>query len=233
MGLVALRRPLLAWDARAAAGAHRYLANSSAVRDAIRRIYGLEAEVVHPPPTLDPEGPREEVPGIEAGFVICVARLLPYKNVDAVVRAFADLPRERLVVVGDGPEQRRLKAAAGPNVTFAGRVTDAQLRWLYGACLALIAASREDFGLTPLEAASFGKPSAVLRGGGYLDTVVGHETGLFFDVATPRSVAATVQQLLAGLPPPRCFVRMPRDSPRTGSSSDSGRSSPRSEVVTG
>ena len=201
LGLAALRRPLLTWDARAAAGAHRYLANSSVVRDAIRRIYGVDAEVVHPPHTLDPDGPREEVPGIEPGFVICVARLLPYKNVDVVVGAFAHLPGERLVVVGEGPERRRLEAAAGPNVTFAGRVTDAQLRWLYAGCRALVAAGREDYGLTPPEAASFGKPSAVLRGGGYLDTVVEHETGLFFDEATPRSVAATVEQLLAGSPP--------------------------------
>ncbi len=199
-GLAALRRPLLAWDARAAAGAHRYLANSHVVRDAIRRIYGLEAEIVHPPHTLDPRGPHEKVAGIEAGFVLCVARLLPYKNVDAVVEAFRALPDERLVVVGDGPERHRLEAGAGPNVTFAGKVTDAQLRWVYAGCRALVTASREDYGLTPLEAASFGKASAVLRGGGFLDTVVEQETGLFFDEVTPTSIAATLRDLLAASP---------------------------------
>ena len=202
LGLASLRRPLLAWDTRAAAGAHRYLANSRVVRDGIRRAYGIEADVLHPPHTLGPTGRQEEVPGIDPGFVLCVARLLPYKNVDAVVEAFAHLPGERLVVAGDGPERRRLEAMAGPNVTFAGRLRDAQLRWLYGASTALVAASREDYGLTPLEAASFGKPSAVLRAGGFLDTVVEGETGLFFDEALPTAVSSTIRRLLAQPPAP-------------------------------
>ena len=202
LGLAGLRRPLLGWDARAAAGAHRYLANSSVVREAIRRAYGLDAEVVHPPHTLNPGGPAQEVAGITAGFVLCVARLLPYKNVDAVVEAFRDLPGERLVVVGDGPERPRLEAVAGSNVQLVGKVTDAQLRWLYARCRALVAASREDYGLTPLEAASFGKASAVLRGGGFLDTVVECETGLFFDRPDPEPIAVTLRRLLTAPPSP-------------------------------
>lgn len=202
LGLAGLRRSLRGWDARAAAGAHRYLANSTVVREAIRRAYGIEAEVVPPPPTLDPAGPAEEVAGVTAGFVLCVARLLPYKNVDAVVEAFRDLPAEELVVVGDGPERQRLEAGAAANVRFVGRVTDAQLRWLYAGCRALVTASREDYGLTPLEAASFGKASAVLRGGGFLDTVVEGETGLFFDQPAPQPIAATLRRLLAAPPPP-------------------------------
>jgi glycosyltransferase involved in cell wall biosynthesis len=202
LGLAGLRRPLVEWDARAAAGSHRYIANSTVVRDAIRRAYGIEAEVVHPPHTLDADGPAESVAGVAVGFVLCVCRLLPYKNVDAVVEAFRDLSGERLVVVGDGPERQRLQAAAGPNVHFAGRVTDAQLRWLYAACRVLVTASREDYGLTPLEAASFGKASAVLRGGGFLDTVVEGETGLFLDEAAPKAIAATLRRLLAAPPPP-------------------------------
>jgi glycosyltransferase involved in cell wall biosynthesis len=201
LALAGLRRPLLAWDARAAAGANRYLANSSVVREEIRRAYGIDADVVHPPHTLDPGGPQEEIPGLEVGFFLCVARLLPYKNVDALVEAFAELPGERLIVVGDGPERRRLESMAGANVTFAGTVSDAQLRWLYGACTALVAASREDYGLTPLEAASFGKPSAVLRGGGFLDTVVENDTGFFFDQAAPAAVSATIRRLLSDPPP--------------------------------
>ena len=202
VGLAGIRRPLLEWDVRAASGAHRYLANSTVVRDAIRRVYGIEAEVLHPPHTLDSRGATEEVAGLAAGFVLCVSRLLPYKNVDAVVEAFTNLPDERLVVVGDGPERPRLEAGAGANVCFLGRVPDAQLRWLYVGCRALVTASREDYGLTPLEAASFGKASAVLRGGGFLDTVIEGESGLFFDEPTPTSIATTLRRLLAAPPPP-------------------------------
>ena len=83
---------------------------------------------------------------------------------------------ERLVVAGDGPEEQSLRTIAGPNVTFTGRVSDAELRGLYASCRALVAASHEDFGLTPLEAACFGKPTAALRWGGFLDTLEEEKT---------------------------------------------------------
>jgi glycosyltransferase involved in cell wall biosynthesis len=193
-----LRPALIHWDRAAAASADRYLANSSAVAERIARVYGIEAEVVPPPPALAPAGPAEPQDGLEPGFVLCVSRLLPYKNVDAVVRAFAALPGERLVVAGIGPDSAALRALAGPNVTFVGAVEDAELRWLYRASDALVAASHEDFGLTPLEAASFGKPAAVLRWGGFLDTVEEGESGIFFETPTAEAVASAVRELRAG-----------------------------------
>ena len=150
-----------------------------------------------PPPALTPDGDSEPLAGIEPGFALCVSRLLPYKNVDAVVRAFASLPGERLVVAGAGPDESALRALAAANVQFVGRVTDEQLRWLYANCDLLVAASHEDFGLTPLEAATFGKPSVVLRWGGFLDTVTEGETGLFFDAAEPASIASAVREARA------------------------------------
>jgi glycosyltransferase involved in cell wall biosynthesis len=190
-----LRPSLERWDRRAAASANRYLANSSAVAERIRHIYGVEAEVLPPPPAVAPDGVAEPVAGLEPGFVLCVSRLLPYKNLDAVVRAFGQLPDERLVLVGGGPEETTLRNLAGSNVTLVGTLSDKQLRWLYGECSGLVAASHEDFGLTPLEAAGFGQPSAVLRWGGFLDTVEEGGTGLFFDSPTPDDVADAVRRL--------------------------------------
>jgi len=192
-----LRPVLMRWDKAAAASADLYLANSSVVAKRIADIYGLEAEVLPPPPALTPVGPVEAVEGFEPGFVLCVSRLLPYKNVDAVVKAFAELPDERLVVVGSGPDERRLRDLAGSNVLLLGHVEDAQLRWLYGASSALVAASHEDFGLTPLEAATFGKPGAVLRWGGFLDTVEEGTTGIFFDEPRPEEIRRAVADLRA------------------------------------
>jgi glycosyltransferase involved in cell wall biosynthesis len=189
-----LRPALERWDRRAAASADCYLANSSAVAERIRRIYGLEAEVLPPPPAVGPTGAAEPVE-VEPGFVLCVSRLLPYKNVDAVVRAFEQLPEERLVVAGSGPDEPALRALAGANVTLLGGMSDEQLRWLYGESSALIAASYEDFGLTPLEAAGFGHPSVVLRWGGFLDTVEEGGTGIFFDSPIPDAVAEAVRRL--------------------------------------
>jgi glycosyltransferase involved in cell wall biosynthesis len=140
---------------------------------------------------------QRSVDGINPGFVLCVSRLLAYKNVDAVIDAFAELSDNRLVVVGTGPEERRLSETAGSNVSMVGRVEDDQLAWLYSNCAGVVAASREDFGLTPLEAASCGKPVAALRGGGYLETVLEGRTGVFFDEPDPPSIASAVRGLLS------------------------------------
>ncbi|MBV8195149.1 MAG: glycosyltransferase [Candidatus Dormibacteraeota bacterium] len=188
--------PLQRWDRRSARSANRYLCNSTATRRRIRECYGIDAEVLHPPPALDPLGPYEPIAGVEPGFVLCVSRLLPYKNVDAVIAAAEAIAGPRLVVAGEGPERRRLQAAASDKVHFAGRVDDAQLRWLYANCTGLVAASHEDFGLTPLEAATFGRPVAALRGGGYLDTVSEGNTGVFFDAPRPMEIAAAVREML-------------------------------------
>lgn len=184
------------WDRTAASSAVRYVTNSTAVRDRIRVVYGIDSEVVPPPYTLDPGGPARSVSGLEPGFVLCVSRLLPYKNVDTIVEAFARMPAERLVVAGTGPESRRLGKLPA-NVLVLGRVTDEELRWLYASSRGITSASYEDYGLTPVEAAVFGKPAAVLRFGGFRDTVVEGLTGVFFERPEPAEVRAAVSRMLA------------------------------------
>jgi len=191
--LRALKQPLLRWDAAAATRPARWLTNSTMVRDSIRSLYDREAEVVPPPYALDPGDSHSPVDGVDPGFFLIVSRLLPYKNVGAVVEGFARLPDHRLVVVGTGPAGKHLRRAAGSNVTFLGTTSDGQLRWLYANCRALIGASYEDYGLTPLEGAAFGKPAVVLRWGGFLDTVRDGVTGVFFDEPTPAAIAAGVR----------------------------------------
>jgi glycosyltransferase involved in cell wall biosynthesis len=192
-----LRPSLELWDRRAAAGASRYLANSTWIAREIKRVYGIAAEVVHGPVGLDASAEQSPVGGIEPGFVLCVSRLLPYKNVDVVVEAFDQLEGQRLVVVGDGPDDERLHVLAGPRVLFLPSVSDAELRWLYASSAGLVTASYEDFGLTPLEAAVFGRPTAALRFGGFLDTVRENETGVYFDEPSPSQIAAALWTLLA------------------------------------
>ncbi len=188
LALGALGSPLRRWDRRASASAHRYLANSSEVARRIQDLYRRPAEVLIPPPGLSPSSTRAPREGLEPGYWLCVSRLLPYKNVDAVVRAFAGCLARRLVVVGEGPELPRLAAIAGSNVLFAGAVPDDELAWLYANCQAVVSASYEDLGLVPLEAAGFAKPVAALRFGGHLDTVVEGETGVLFEHPSPLDI---------------------------------------------
>jgi glycosyltransferase involved in cell wall biosynthesis len=194
-----LRRPLVGWDRRAALKADRYLAISHVVQQRIRATYGLDSAVVPAPHSMDASDPQESVPELEdwsdTGYHLVVSRLLPYKNVDKVVDALAGGP-DRLVIVGRGPEEQRLRARLGPRMRLLSGLSDAQMRWLYAHCTMLLAPSTEDFGLTPLEAATFGRPTAALRGGGYLDTILEGRTGLFFDRPDAASIRAAADAVV-------------------------------------
>ena len=192
--LMAMRPFLKRWDKRRAGRADVYLANSRVVQQRIAATYGRDAELLPPPHGMDATAPREPVPGLadwEPGYALVVSRLLPYKNVDAVIESVRDSGR-RLVVVGRGPEEARLRATLPDHVRLFGGLSDAQLRSVYAGAGVLVAASHEDFGLAPLEAAAFGVPTVALRGGGFLDTVIEGGTGLFFDRPNPKDIAATL-----------------------------------------
>ena len=172
---------------------------------------------------VTPDGGEERVGPFDPGFHLVVSRLLPYKNVDKAVDAFRALPDERLLVIGRGPEEERLRAGLPANVAIVSDVSDAQLRWAYRHAVALVAPSIEDFGLTPLEAGAFAKPTLALRGGGYLDTVAEGVNGLFFDRPDADSIAARGGSRAAyavgcgGDPAPRPPLRrgdLPRGDPR-------------------
>jgi glycosyltransferase involved in cell wall biosynthesis len=191
---------LRAWDRRAARSCDRYLAVSTVVRQRIADAYGISADLLPPPVAMSRNAVTEPVPELlqwlsadgesdpAEAFYLCVSRLLPYKNVDAAVGAFAGRSR-RLVVVGRGPDAERIAAAKTPNVLMLSDLTDGQMSWLYQHSRALIAASYEDYGLTPIEAGVWGKPSVVLRWGGFLDTVVEGITGMYFDHPDAVSIA--------------------------------------------
>ena len=191
--LLSLTPWLKRWDKRHALAADGYLANSRVVRDRMREAYGIEAPVLPAPHAMDPSAPQEPVAALDgwSDYHLVVSRLLPYKNVEAAVEAFRDLP-ERLVVVGHGPLKRSIERRLPANVRLIADLTDAQLRWVYAHSRALVAPSLEDYGLTPLEAAAYGKPTLALGAGGYLDTVVPGTTGLFFSHPTPREIRAAV-----------------------------------------
>jgi glycosyltransferase involved in cell wall biosynthesis len=193
LALLSLTPWLKRWDKRHALAADRYLANSRVVRDRMREAYGIEASVLPAPHAMDADAPQHPVAALDGwdDYHLVVSRLLPYKNVEAAVEAFRDLP-ERLVIVGHGPLRRSLERHLPANVRLLSNLTDAQLRWVYAHSRALVAPALEDYGLTPLEAAAYGKPTLALGAGGYLDTVVPGRTGLFFDQPTPLAIRTAV-----------------------------------------
>ncbi|MBC7678609.1 MAG: glycosyltransferase [Pseudorhodobacter sp.] len=190
IGLLApyLRR----WDRRAAAGADRYLTTSTVVQQRIAQVYGINARVVPPPVMIDVTGPQTPLVGVEPGFHLVVGRARSYKNTGVVCEAFRELPDERLLVVGGLPEPERGQSWPA-NITGFVDLTDAQLRWAYAHCSAVVSLANEDFGLTPLEGNAFGKPAVVLRAGGFLDTLVEGVTGEYIDSVEAVSVVRAVR----------------------------------------
>lgn len=176
--------PLRRYDLRSAEGVDRFVANSAFVAARIRRVYGREAAVVHPPVDVArfaAEPPRERA------YWLWLGALVPYKAPDVLVEAFRGLG-ERLVVAGEGPLLDALRKSAPPNVSFLGRVPDAALPGLYAGAKGLLFPGVEDFGIVPVEAQAAGTPVLALRAGGALETVREGETGLFFDAPTPRAI---------------------------------------------
>jgi glycosyltransferase involved in cell wall biosynthesis len=160
-----IARHLRLWDFAAAARVDDFIANSENVRRRIWKTYRRESSVVHPPVAVDTffHRPAED-------YFLAVTELVPYKQLDYAVRAFARSGR-RLRIAGDGPEYRRLKALAGSSVEFCGRVPDPELRELYARCRAFLLPGEEDFGISTLEALASGKPVIALGRGGSLETI--------------------------------------------------------------
>jgi len=175
------------WDYASAARVDRFLANSRNVQRRIHKTYRRDSEIVYPPVDVDSFywKPHED-------YFLIVSGLVAYKNVDVAVRAFTRSGR-RLLVAGAGPEYRRLKAAAGPNVTLLGYVPDADLRELYARSRALILPGEEDFCLTAVEALASGKPVIALGRGGALESVPVFG-GVFYEDASDRRLQAAVER---------------------------------------
>ena len=137
------------------------------------RRSGAKADVIHPPVRTEfftPGGERE-------GFFLYVGRFVGYKRPDLVVDAFADLPEQRLVMVGEGPLLPALAGRATPNVSFLGTLDDTALRDLYRSARALVYPANEDFGIAMAEAQACGTPVVGLAAGGAIDIVEPGRTG--------------------------------------------------------
>ncbi|MBB3676994.1 glycosyltransferase [Modestobacter versicolor] len=193
LAIAMLRPHLTTLDRRGALSADGYIANSRNVANRIRRVYGIEAQVVHPPRGLEPFGPEEPVPGLDAGFLVTVGRARGYKRTDLLMSAVAGMPDQRLVVVGGRSDE-----PWPDNIVQLTNVSDAQLRWLYKNAAGLLACSWEDFGLTPVEAFGFGTPVGAIQEGGYLETCVDGLTGTWLDATTDDSLRASIRRLLSG-----------------------------------
>jgi glycosyltransferase involved in cell wall biosynthesis len=189
--LVSAALPLLRRAHRRAMGrAERLLTNSRVSAEALRRVYGLDAEVVHPPVRT---GFFTPAPAPKRHF-LAVARVVGHKHLDLAVEAFRGL-EQTLVVAGGGDHLDALRASAPPNVRFTGFVSDEELRDLYRGAHALVCPSVEEFGIVMAEAHACGVPVVAPRAGGALEIVDHGVTGLLVPAPTVQSLAAALIEL--------------------------------------
>ena len=155
------------WDVRTAYGPDLMVTNSTYVRERVRRIYGRDAEVIFPPVDV------ENLPFYEHkdDYYVVASFLVPYKRIDLIVRAFNAMPNRRLMILGDGQQERELKAMAGPNISFAGHLPRAAFLDAIAKAKAFVFAGCEDFGIVLAEAQACGTPLIAFGRGGARDIV--------------------------------------------------------------
>jgi glycosyltransferase involved in cell wall biosynthesis len=183
----AVMHRLRMWDVTSSARVDHFIANSGFVAQRIWRYYRRSATVIHPPVDTGFFTPSGE----GGDYYLVVSRLTAYKRVDLAVEAFNRLGLP-LVVIGDGPERRRLQGQAGPSVRFLGTVSRSQVREHMRNCQGLIYPGKEDFGITPVEAQATGRPVVALGAGGALESVVDGVTGVFFAEQTAEALCDAV-----------------------------------------
>ena len=175
----------------------RLLANSNFVAQRIRRVWNRDSQVVCPP--VDAEY-FFATPKQKRSYWCVVSALVPYKRVELAVE-WANRFERPLIVVGEGPEQKRLEQMAGPTVQLRGRVSRDEIRDVFAGALGLVFPGIEDFGIVPLEAMAAGVPVVAFGEGGALETVSiepPRETGVLFDKLRADSIEEAVLRVLKG-----------------------------------
>ena len=175
------------WDYIAAQRVDAYVANSRLTAARVRRYLGRESTVLHPPVEIE-----RFAPGEVGEHYLVLAELMAHKRIDVAIRAFNRL-RRKLIVVGDGPELRRLRRLAGPTITFTGRVSDPQVAGLLASSRALVVTAAEEFGIAAVEALASGRPVIALGAGGVMESVRAGETGAYYGSDDPDELARVVE----------------------------------------
>jgi len=211
-----LRRPLdmtldriQRWDRKAASRGTHYVAISELSRERIRRYWGVEAPVVHPPVELDRFQPRAP-----EDFVLVVCELVRHKRVELALDA-ARRSRTPIKIVGGGADEARLKELYGDHAEFLGRLGDSELAALYPRARALVMPNTEEFGITSVEAQASGRPVLAAAAGGATETVIDGKTGFLLPVGDVDALTEAMGDPgLDRLEPSACMANAQRFSVR-------------------
>jgi len=180
------------WDMTSANRVNEFVANSRYIAHRIWKCYNRPAHVIYPPVDVD----RFHTGEHRQNYFITISRLVSYKRIDIMIEAFNHL-KLPLVVVGEGPETRRLKKIAGPTIHLVGHQTETQIEDLLADARAFVFSAEEDFGIVNVEAQASGLPVIAFGRGGALETVVDGTTGLFFRKQSVECLVDAIKKFLS------------------------------------
>ena len=164
------------WDVLNTNRVDHLVANSNYIANRIKKIYRREATVIYPPVNID----KFSLETNKEDYYLTASRMVPYKKMELIVEAFSKMLDKKLVVIGDGPEMKKIKSKASINIEILGHVEyDILIQYMQKA-KAFVYAAEEDFGIVPVEAQACGTPIITFGKGGALETVIENKTGLFF-----------------------------------------------------
>ena len=182
------------WDTSSASRVNLFLANSHFTARRIYQTYHRQAEVIYPPVNTE----RFTFCPNKKDYYFTAGRMVAYKQTEAIVRAFTQMPERKLIVAGEGPEMKKIQSIAGQNIQFVGHISSEKLISFMQEARAFIFAAEEDFGITPVEAQSCGTPVIAYGRGGATETIRGlmfeNPTGHFFEEQNPDSIQKAVAE---------------------------------------
>jgi glycosyltransferase involved in cell wall biosynthesis len=185
------------WDLANTVGVTAFATLSKYIAERIERAYSRSATVIYPP--VDTEYFTPATPSVKReDFYVTASRFVPYKRIDMIATAFRQVADRRLVIIGDGPDEAKVRAAAAPNVELLGRLSQSDVRDYLQRAKAFVFAAEEDFGIAPVEAQACGTPVIAFGRGGVTETVCGLDspvpTGVFYAEQTAESLADAVRR---------------------------------------
>jgi glycosyltransferase involved in cell wall biosynthesis len=166
------------WDYIACSRPDYYISISETVASRIKKYYGKDSKIIYPPVEIDKFFISKQK--TKSAYFLIVSRLVPYKKIDYIIRAFNKI-NQKLIIIGNGLDYKRLKNLAGSNVKFiTDYLTDEELCCYYQNCIALIFPGEEDFGLTIVEAQCCGRGVIAYNKGGVREIIQNGKTGILY-----------------------------------------------------
>ena len=184
------------WDLRTANNVDKFISNSDFVGRRIKKAYRRDSKTIYPPVYVEDFVAKSVV---KEDFYFTCSRMVTYKKIDLIVETFSKkLPDKKLVVIGDGPDFKKIQALSGSNVILLGYQKYDVLKDYLARAKAFVFAAEEDFGIAPLEAQASGTPVIAYGKGGALETIADlnsdNPTGLFFNEQTSESLKHAIDK---------------------------------------